>query len=65
LVEAKRGSTFALSSTSCVIALTLFLIFVMDHPYTGNVSVEPTPLTDLLPRTEATPTVNDSLNTPS
>lgn len=59
---AKRGSTFALSSTSCVIALTLFLIFVMDHPYTGNFSVDPAPLTELLPRTESTPEVDDSLN---
>jgi hypothetical protein len=50
----RRGSRFALSATSSVIALTLFLIFVMDHPYTGNLSVQPTPLTQLLPRTEPT-----------
>jgi hypothetical protein len=49
-----RGSKLALSATSCVIALTLFLIFVMDHPYTGNLRVDPTPLTDLLPRTQQT-----------
>ena len=48
----EKGSKFALASTSSVIALTLFLIFVMDHPYTGNLSVHPAPLIELLPRTE-------------
>ncbi|MDQ3979077.1 MAG: DUF4239 domain-containing protein [Actinomycetota bacterium] len=45
-----RGRRAALASTSCVIALTLFVIFVFDHPYSGGISVEPTPLTDLLSR---------------
>jgi hypothetical protein len=46
-----RGSKLALATTSSVIALTLFLIFVMDHPYSGDLHVDPSPLTDLLPRT--------------
>lgn len=47
-----KGSNFALGATGAVISITLFLIFAMDHPYTGELRVDPTPLTDLIPRTE-------------
>jgi hypothetical protein len=40
----------ALVTTGCVITLTLFVIFVFDHPYTGSVRVDPGPLLDLLSR---------------
>lgn len=46
-----RGSSLALGATGAVISITLFLIFAMDHPYTGDLRVDPTPLTDLIPRT--------------
>ena len=45
-----RGSSLALGATGAVISITLFLIFAMDHPYTGDLRVDPAPLTDLLPR---------------
>lgn len=45
-----RSRTVALTATGCVITLTLFVIFVFDHPYTGSVRVDPSPLTDLLSR---------------
>ncbi|HEX2053718.1 MAG TPA: hypothetical protein VHJ78_08355 [Actinomycetota bacterium] len=48
----RRGSNLALGATSGVIAITLFLIFAMDHPYSGDLRVDPSPLTDLIPRTE-------------
>ncbi len=45
-----KGSNLALGATGAVISITLFLIFAMDHPYSGDLRVDPTPLTDLLPR---------------
>lgn len=45
-----RARTVALVTTGCVITLTLFVIFVFDHPYTGSVRVDPGPLLDLLSR---------------
>lgn len=45
-----KGSNLALGATGAVISITLFLIFAMDHPYTGDLRVDPTPLTDLVPR---------------
>jgi hypothetical protein len=46
----RRGRNAALAATSCVIVLTLFVIFVFDHPYAGSIRVDPGPLTDLLSR---------------
>jgi Protein of unknown function (DUF4239) len=45
-----KARTVALVTTGCVITLTLFVIFVFDHPYTGSVRVDPGPLLDLLSR---------------
>ena len=45
-----RARTVALVATGCVITLTLFVIFVFDHPYNGSVRVDPGPLIDLLSR---------------
>lgn len=45
-----KGSNVALGATGAVISITLFLIFAMDHPFSGDLRVDPTPLTDLLPR---------------
>ena len=45
-----RARTVALAATGCVITLTLFVIFVFDHPFTGSVRVDPGPLRDLLAR---------------
>jgi len=45
-----RSRTVALAATGCVITLTLFVIFVFDHPYTGSVRVDPGALLDLLSR---------------
>lgn len=49
-----KGSYLALGATGAVISITLFLIFAMDHPYTGELRVDPDPLTDLVPRTSET-----------
>jgi hypothetical protein len=46
----RAGRSAALAATSCVITLTLFVIFVFDHPYAGSIRVDPSPLTDLLTR---------------
>ncbi len=46
----QSGRSAALGATGCVIALTLLVIFLFDHPYTGSISVDPSPLTDLLSR---------------
>ena len=45
-----RAGTVALVTTGCVVTLTLFVIFVFDHPHTGSVRVDPGPLLDLLTR---------------
>lgn len=50
-----KSGIAAMVGVGSVITLTLFLIFVMDHPYTGSYSVAPDPLTDLLPRAERGP----------
>lgn len=47
-----KGSYAALGATGAVISTTLFLIFAMDHPFTGELRVDPAPLTDLIPRVE-------------
>lgn len=44
----RRGRSAAMAATSCVIALTLFVIFVFDHPFAGSIHVDPGPLTDFL-----------------
>jgi hypothetical protein len=45
-----HGRTVALAATGSVIALTLFVILVFDHPYSGSIHVDPGPLRDLLSR---------------
>jgi hypothetical protein len=47
-----KASNVALGATGAVISITLFLIFAMDHPYTGDLRVDPSPLVDLIPRAE-------------
>jgi hypothetical protein len=53
--QSGRGRNLALAATSCVIALTLFLILVLNHPYSGDIQVDKSALTDLLTLTRQSP----------
>ena len=45
-----RRMRIVLAKMLAGMALTLFVIFVFDHPYAGSIRVEPSPLTALLSR---------------